>query len=626
MPYKIGAYVRVSTEEQAQVMDGSLDSQQHRLKNFVQSKIIQEKNWGKIVETYIDDGFSAKDTRRPAYQRMLRDIRSGKIDLILVTDLSRLSRNISDFCGLLEDLESHRAKFLSVKEQFDTSTPVGEMMIYNMINLAQFERKQTSERVSMNFNSRALRGLLNGGNAILGYDKDSENSGKLVVNEAEAPGVRKVFSLYLETGSLQATAVKLNATSIRPKVGKGRKARHAIEGRWTVDSVRSLLTNLAYIGKREVNKKNKDEPQETLKPWQRYQVVKASWPGIVEEKDFLAAQRLIEENWRRERSRIAKGERRFFPLSGVLRCGDCDRALIGQTSHGRNEAHRYYGHKLVVGETINCKTKRLRADEVEAATIAHLTEILFRSGHFDLVEENLKKSIGAEGNDLVSERDRVQREIVGVEGEIEGAMKLMEQVSQNQDVINLVQERLEKLAAKKKLLVSDRESLILKIDEINDAKASRSVIEANAHEFKKGWSKASQAMKRRLIRRLVESLVYTREGLYAYYVTAKEQVAVQPIPSKKVASEENSEAMPNNVHSIKKNPKCPPRIFADGGVLRVGIGGPDRDRTDDLYRATVALSQLSYRPLANRFPILATSPGFEQSKYLLAPSRPLESR
>ncbi len=206
-----------------------------------------------------------------------------------------------------------------------------------------------------------------------------------------------------------------------------------------------------------------------------------------------------------------------------------------------------------VGETINCKTKRLRADEVESAAIAHLTEILFRSGHFDLVEDNLKKSIGAEGGDLVSERDRVQREIVGVEGEIEGAMKLMEQVSQNPDVINLVQERLEKLAAQKRLLVSDRENLLLKIDEINDARASRSVIEANAHEFKKGWTKASQAMKRRLIRRLVDSLVYTREGLYAYYVTAKEQITVQPIPPKKMASEENSEATSNNIYSIKKS-------------------------------------------------------------------------
>lgn len=91
---------------------------------------------------------SAKDTRRPDL-RMMKDIREVKINVILVTDLSRLSRNVLDFCLLLEELKKYNAKFLSVKEQFDTSTPAGEMMILNLINLAQFERKQASERVAI---------------------------------------------------------------------------------------------------------------------------------------------------------------------------------------------------------------------------------------------------------------------------------------------------------------------------------------------------------------------------------------------------------------------------------------------------------------------------------------------
>lgn len=97
------------------------------------------------METYLDDGISAKDTNRPAFQRMMKDLRKGKINLILVTDLSRLSRNIMDFCVLLEELRTYKAQFLSIKEQFDTTTAAGEMMVFNMINLAQFERKQTSE-------------------------------------------------------------------------------------------------------------------------------------------------------------------------------------------------------------------------------------------------------------------------------------------------------------------------------------------------------------------------------------------------------------------------------------------------------------------------------------------------
>ena len=96
--FKVGGYCRVSTDEQAALVDGSLDNQKYRLNAFVDLKNVQEKSWGQIVDFYVDEGFSAKDTRRPAFQRMLGDLRRGKIDLILVNDLSRLSRSISDFC------------------------------------------------------------------------------------------------------------------------------------------------------------------------------------------------------------------------------------------------------------------------------------------------------------------------------------------------------------------------------------------------------------------------------------------------------------------------------------------------------------------------------------------------
>lgn len=126
------------------MVEGSITSQKHRLSSFVEIKNVQEPGWGEIVETYADEGLSAKDTRRPAFQKMMTDIRKGRINLILVADISRLSRNILDFCILLDDLKKYNAKFLSIKEQFDTSTPVGELMVFNMISLAQFERKQTA--------------------------------------------------------------------------------------------------------------------------------------------------------------------------------------------------------------------------------------------------------------------------------------------------------------------------------------------------------------------------------------------------------------------------------------------------------------------------------------------------
>src|SRR3989344_3007753 len=134
MSLKIAAYVRVSTEEQAAVVEGSLDNQKYRMTEFIRAKNLVENDWGSLVDFYVDDGYSAKDTKRPAYQRMILDIKKGKVNLILVTDLSRLSRNIQDFSNLLSYLDSNKSKFLSMKEQFDTSTPAGKMMIFNMIN------------------------------------------------------------------------------------------------------------------------------------------------------------------------------------------------------------------------------------------------------------------------------------------------------------------------------------------------------------------------------------------------------------------------------------------------------------------------------------------------------------
>lgn len=405
MPLKIGVYIRVSTEEQANIVEGSMDSQRHRINGYIDLKNHQEKNWGKVVETYIDDGYSAKDTKRPAYQKMIRDLRTAKINLILVTDLSRLSRNITDFCKLLEELSVYKAKFLSIKEQFDSSTPAGEMMLYNMINLAQFERKQTSERVALNFHSRALRGLSNGGCNIHGYDRDPTNSGKFIINDDEAVVVRRVFELYLNSRSLAETARRLMEEGLCPKVHAEKRARLARDGKWTIHSVRNILRNKSYIGVREINKLHKKEDQNDLKPWQRYQVVQAAWQGIVSAKDFELVQNALTEGLLVEKQRLNFAEKRVFLLSGIIRCEVCGRALVGQTSHSKNKAHRYYGHSKIDKRDKPCSVKNLRANDIEQAVLNHLDKILATSGHLNKIESNIKKFLMATNEDVKKDKE-----------------------------------------------------------------------------------------------------------------------------------------------------------------------------------------------------------------------------
>ena len=317
---KIAAYLRVSTDEQAAVIDGSLDNQKYRIQAFVDGRNISEPEWGKIVEFYVDDGFSAKDTRRPAFQRMMNDLKKGKHNLILVSDFSRLSRSLSDFCQIQDDLKEFGGLILSLKEQYDPTTPAGRMMLNLTINLAQFEREQTGERVALGCHSRAMRGLLNGRLEILGYAKNETSKQSYVVNTEEAPLVRKIFTTYLECGSLNRTIEKIETLGIKPKVNKNRKNRVVDRGLWTHQSLGDLLKNKSYVGLLEVNRQYKNSDPALLKPHQKYQVVKASWPGIVDANVFESVQRVLEENKASERTRLADGEKRIFILSKILKC------------------------------------------------------------------------------------------------------------------------------------------------------------------------------------------------------------------------------------------------------------------------------------------------------------------
>ena len=117
---RIGLYLRVSTEEQARIQDGSLVSQRRRLEEYVEGQNRRDSNWGVIVDVYCEEGKSAKDMNRPDFQRLLEDVRIGRINLILATELSRFSRSIRDFCELWDLFKQHDTRFITLES---SSTP-----------------------------------------------------------------------------------------------------------------------------------------------------------------------------------------------------------------------------------------------------------------------------------------------------------------------------------------------------------------------------------------------------------------------------------------------------------------------------------------------------------------------
>ncbi len=495
MQHKVGAYIRVSTEEQAQVIEGSLDSQRHRLNAFVELKNMQESGrWGKVIDIYADEGFSAKDTRRPALQKLLGDLRTGKVNLILVTDLSRLSRNILDFCLLLDDLRKHGGKFLSVKEQFDTTTAAGHMMVMNMINLAQFEREQVAERVAQNFFSRAQRGLLNGGPVILGYDKNPDRRSEYIVNDKEAPLVRDIFRFFLEEGTLSRTIRRLNESAIPRKLGIDREFRLASEGAWTTDGLRRLLENKAYIGVREVNKKYRTRESQSLLPWQKHQETKAAWPGIVPEETFEKVHRVLQSGRKLERPKAHHVTGSPFILTGRLCCADCGAPFVGETGHGRTTSVRYYGHKQYQGIPFRCPVRRFPAEPAEEAVEKHLAEIALNPKGLERVELAISDDVDLEVADVRKDKERLQIRLLEIDKESHGIFRALSDLS-DQGGVSLVKEKISALGSEKTAITGRLLEIEDRLQESGRKKLAVERIGARVLEFKAGWRKGSLSQK-----------------------------------------------------------------------------------------------------------------------------------
>ncbi|MBI2645629.1 MAG: recombinase family protein [Deltaproteobacteria bacterium] len=271
---KIALYIRVSTEEQAENPEGSLKSQEQRLREHV-SRRNESESWGEIKGVFIERGKSGKDTNRPELQKMLLGIKSSLFELVLMTEISRLSRSTRDFCNMFDLFRSHNCQILSLREQFDTTTAAGEMMMHMLMNFAQFERQQTAERVKANSRARAKRGLYNGGISPLGYISDIQNKGRLLIVEEEAKVIKECFKTFLEKGSLVPAVQDLNKRGFSPKkikVGSNKKYLRA--SYFTTDYLYRVLTNPVYIAKKRFVEDGKEH------------LVPAQWPAIIDEKTF----------------------------------------------------------------------------------------------------------------------------------------------------------------------------------------------------------------------------------------------------------------------------------------------------------------------------------------------------
>jgi DNA invertase Pin-like site-specific DNA recombinase len=241
---RCAVYTRKSSEEGLEQDFNSLDAQREACEAYIRSQ--KSEGWQPVRTHYDDGGFSGGNLERPALTRLLADIEASKIDTVVVYKVDRLTRSLADFAKIVEILDAHGVTFVSVTQQFNTTTSMGRLTLNMLLSFAQFEREVTGERIRDKIGASKRKGLWMGGHVPLGYEA---NGRTLEINVREAKTVRTLFELYLELGSVRLLMEKANRLGLRSKVrkAKGNKMRGGRPlGR---GHLYHLLSNPIYIGR-----------------------------------------------------------------------------------------------------------------------------------------------------------------------------------------------------------------------------------------------------------------------------------------------------------------------------------------------------------------------------------------
>jgi DNA invertase Pin-like site-specific DNA recombinase len=316
--YRCAVYTRKSTEEGLDQEFNSLDAQRESCEAYIKSQ--RHEGWKLLPNMYDDGGISGGTMKRPALQRLLDEVRAGRVDIIVVYKVDRLTRALSDFAKMVELFDEHDASFVSVTQQFNTTTSMGRLTLNVLLSFAQFEREVTGERIRDKIAASMKRGMWMGGPVPLGYDNIDK---KLVVNEAEAETVRTLFNLYLELGNVRLMKREADQCGLRTKSRIYKGGRVAGGGCFTRGHLYRLLSSPVYIG--EVSHKG-----------ERYDGVHE---GIIDRGIWDAVQAQLKRN---VGDRRAGTNAKFpSPLSGLL-WGEDGARMIPSHACKAGKRYRYY--------------------------------------------------------------------------------------------------------------------------------------------------------------------------------------------------------------------------------------------------------------------------------------------
>ena len=352
--FRCAVYTRKSSEEGLDMAFNSLDAQREACEAYIASQ--KPEGWVPMDGRYDDGGISGATLERPALERLLADIEAGRVDIVVVYKIDRLSRSLMDFAKLVGVFETHGVTFVSITQQFNTTTPMGRLTLNILLSFAQFEREVTAERIRDKIAASRRKGMWMGGNPPLGYDVKDR---KLVVNAEEAALVRMIFERFTTCGSATVLVAALKAEDHRTKTWTTQKGRVRQGGAIDKGFLYKLLRNRVYLG--EVVHKGKSFPGEH--------------DAIVTQSLWDKVHVILAENAKARSNRTRATTP--MPLKGLIRCGHCDAAMTPSHTRRKGRLYRYYlclsaaknGHRT-------CPVRSIAAGEAEGAVIDNLCALV----------------------------------------------------------------------------------------------------------------------------------------------------------------------------------------------------------------------------------------------------------
>ncbi len=520
----------------------SIENQIEMCKQYIHTKFSDVADTD--ITIYEDEGFSAKNTERPQFQQMLRDIKLKKPDFVVCYRLDRISRNVSDFSSLIEDLNDRSISFVCIKEEFDTSKPMGKAMMYIASVFAQLERETIAERVRDNMLMLARTGRWLGGTTPTGFTSEKlqeiiidgkvKTSCKLKDNPDELRAVDTMFEKFLELRSVSGVSKFLIKQGIKSRNGKYysllgikqilQNPVYCIADKDALDYFTAQHSDVCFeekdcsdkYGLLAYNKrdyKKKHAPRQSMDKWI---IAIGKHKGRVSGKKWVAVQSIIEDNIPTGK-KPAKMHNDYSLLSGLIYCDKCNNRMFAKQRSGKcgnPDLYDYVCSSKLRGGTSLCDCQNIGGQQADDIVCEYLMKYTDESSSIFKLLEKLKRDLQGQTreNPIISIEARIKK----CNEEMDNLVNTLSQGNLGSAFIQRVNARISELDKELSELLKERERLQKDVNLIADKEIQVDMLAVALASLKNNFNSLSIHDKRTLIKLLVKKIVWDGKDLHIF--------------------------------------------------------------------------------------------------------------